>query len=77
MIAGALSLKYGKYMAIASATLLTIKNVEVPIKPPMVNVEKLESNSEESENVFTQELTQELIYKNLSRTYTRTYQELT
>ena len=48
MIAGSLSLKYGKYMAIASAALLTAKNVEVPLKPNVVNVE-VESNCEEPE----------------------------
>ena len=30
MIAGRLSLNYGKYMALASAALLTAKNVELP-----------------------------------------------
>ncbi|PFX18050.1 hypothetical protein AWC38_SpisGene17607 [Stylophora pistillata] len=48
MIAGSLSLKYGKYMAIASAALLTAKNVEVPLKPNAVNVE-VESHCEEPE----------------------------
>ena len=37
MIAGGLSLKQGKYMEIASAALLTIKNVEVLFKSPSVN----------------------------------------
>ncbi|PFX34640.1 hypothetical protein AWC38_SpisGene455 [Stylophora pistillata] len=46
MIAGSLSLKYGKYMAIASAALLTAKNVEVPLKPNVGSCEvKAEQDS--------------------------------
>ncbi|PFX32581.1 hypothetical protein AWC38_SpisGene2590 [Stylophora pistillata] len=52
MIGGSLSLKYGKYMAITSAALLTAKNVEVPLIPNVVNVE-VESNCEEPEQVLS------------------------
>lgn len=31
MISGGLNLKYGRYMAIANAVFLTVKNVEVPM----------------------------------------------
>ena len=44
MIAAGLSLKYGKYMAIASAALLTAKNVEVPL----VNDKEIDSIYEET-----------------------------
>ncbi|PFX23472.1 hypothetical protein AWC38_SpisGene11967 [Stylophora pistillata] len=50
MIAGSLSLKYGKYMVITSAALLTAKNVEVPLKPNMVNVEVEKIKMEEKES---------------------------
>lgn len=46
MIEGGLSLKNGKYMAIASAALLTAKNVKVPIKTLMVDHEEVDSTSE-------------------------------
>ena len=45
MIPGGLSLKYGKYMAIASAALLTAKNVEVPL----VNDKEINSIYEETD----------------------------
>ena len=45
MIAAGLSLKYGKYMAIASAALLTAKNVEVPL----VNDKEIDSIYEETD----------------------------
>ena len=45
MIPGGLSLKYGKYMAIASAALLTAKNVEVPL----VNDKEIDSIYEETD----------------------------
>ena len=45
MIPGGLSLKYGKYMAIASAALLTAKNVEVP----SVNDKEIDSIYEETD----------------------------
>ena len=45
MSVGGLSLKYGGYMAIASATLLIAKNVEVPL----VNDKRKDSNCEEAD----------------------------
>ena len=45
MIPGGLSLRYGKYIAIASAALLTAKNVEVPL----VNDKEIDSIYEETD----------------------------
>ena len=45
MVAGGLSLKYGRYMAIASAAILTAKNVEVLL----INDKVKDSNLEETE----------------------------
>lgn len=47
MIAGGLILKYIRYPAIASAPLLTVKNVEVPL----INDKETDSNCEESEYI--------------------------
>ena len=45
MIAGGLILKYIRYTAIASAPLLTVKNVEVPL----INDKEKENTCEETE----------------------------
>ena len=45
MITGGLSLKYGRYMAIAIAALLIAKNVEVPL----INDKENDDVSEETE----------------------------
>ena len=52
MTVGGLSLKYGGYMAIASAALLNVKNVEVPL----VNDKGKDSNCEEAGQVLIQVL---------------------
>ena len=46
MIAGRLSLNYGKYMALASVTLLTAKNVELPEELDKNLSEELDKNLE-------------------------------
>ena len=48
MIAGRLSLNYGKYMALASAALLTAKNVELPEELDKSLSEELDKNLESS-----------------------------
>ena len=52
MIAGVLSLKYGKYIGIASAAPLTTKNFEIPFISPSINDKEIDSICEETDQIL-------------------------